>query len=242
MTLKKYSFFFWFNLTLFLIVVTAFPLRALLKPENLPPIRLSLHIHAVSTGIWYFLILIQSYLVKKNKYKTHVLLGWISIALAIVLVWSGTIIIFEYWYRTDDFALFFGSILSLIMFSICYVLGIWFRKDLEFHKRIMVFASISCISPALTRYSLIFGIPFGWHNLVWIALALAIPFYDYKRKKKINNASKIGVMLLALIFLGMILFAGPPKLPAKNITKTLTAKPELNLTRSSLNGKYFNIL
>lgn len=213
---KKYTFFFWLSLLLFLIVVTAFPLRALLKPENLPPVRLSLHIHAVSTGLWYFLILLQSYLVTKNKYKVHELLGWISVALSIILVWSGTIVIFEYWHRTDDFALFFGSILSLIMFSICYILGILYRKDLEFHKRIMIFASVSCISPALTRYSLIFGIPFGWHNLVWIALALVIPIYDYRNNKKISNASKIGVLLLALIFIGMILFAGPPKLPVEN--------------------------
>lgn len=214
---KNYSFFFWYSLMLFLIVVTAFPLRALLKPENLPPIRLSLHIHAISTGLWYFLILIQSHLIVKNRYKSHRNLGWISIALSIILVCSGTIIIFEYWERTEDFALFFGSILSLIMFSICYILGIWYRKDLAFHKRIMIFASISCISPALTRYSLILSIPFGWHNFVWIALALAIPIYDFRTSKKVNNASKIGIILLVLIFVAMIIFAGPPNLPVESI-------------------------
>lgn len=196
-----------YALLLFLVPLIGFPLHAILQPEALPPMRFVLHLHAVSAGFWFMLVIAQSFLMSKRNYKLHAKLGWWSIALAILVALSGVIITQQFYERTGNFHFYFGSLISFGMFGLFYVLGILRRKDKAFHKRIMIFATISLMPAATNRFAFIFGLDPSLSGPIWIALAALVPIYDLVTLRRITMASVVGIAVWAAMLVSMANFA-----------------------------------
>ena len=207
-TMRKFSFWGGYALVLLLIPVVFFPLRALVQTEQLPPMRLELHIHAISSGLWCVLVLAQSILIRNRNLRLHRTLGWWSIGLAVILVVSGLLINYQFYLRLDLYRAYLGGIVSMIMFSVFFAAGIAARRSPGFHKRMMVFATICCMPAPLNRVAFVTGVsPEILSGPVWLALAAVVPIYDLVTQRKLSSASWLGLVIWVLAVAFMTNFA-----------------------------------
>lgn len=204
-----------YALVLFLVPLFGFPLHAILQPDRLPPMRFELHVHAVSSGLWFILVIGQSFLISKRKHGIHRKLGWTAIGLAVAVVVSGVWITIQFYDRTDFYSFYLGSLVSFAMFAGFFASGVIWRKNIEFHKRMMIFATISLMPAALNRFAFLLGISPGVSGPVWIMLAMLVPLYDLVTLRRLTKASLAGIAVWAVMLVIMISFAGPPTPPSQ---------------------------
>ena len=93
---------------------------------------------------------------------------------------SGIAISFSFLDRLGDRAFFpfFAGIVNFIQFSGFYALGVLKRRDSEFHKHMMLFASISLVLPAFNRIIFSFDLPRVIAPVGWVVLFTVVPIYD----------------------------------------------------------------
>lgn len=123
------------------LVVLAFWLSyfsALLKQENF-----RMHIHGGLMILWCGLLIIQPYLIKTKKKKTHQLLGKLSYFLVPLIAFS-TIDLFKYRINQlstlSEIDVFFTAsvLIALAVFLLFYGLAIYFRKNAAVHARFIL--------------------------------------------------------------------------------------------------------
>lgn len=205
---RSLTFFFWFNAILCVIIFSAFTLRALLDTDGLPPMRLSLIVHAVTSALWMLLVPLQSWLVSTRRLKIHRPLGWASVGLAISVVLSGIVISIEFYDRTTlenefsnpgfdatVFGFTFGGVLSVVLFGICYTAALVRLRDIAFHKRMMTFASVFIFPPAFNRLVFAFDWPLQVTNISFLFVLAALPIYDRRTEGNLTRASKAALVL-----------------------------------------------
>jgi len=213
---RELNIFFWFSLFLLVFAITAFTLRAWLDAENLPSMGNSLVVHAIACGLWLAYVPTQAYLIAKRRITIHQTLGWASVVLAIAVVSSGVIISFEFLermeanaiFRDRAFFFFFAGIVNFALFFSFYTLAIVRRRDREFHKRMMMFASVVLIPPAFNRLVFAFDLPPSVTNIGWLFLVFVIPIYDRWKEGRLTSGSKIGLGLVALGIFTVIVGTG----------------------------------
>lgn len=182
-----------FAIALFMVPLIGFPLHAIIQPDRVPPMRFVLHLHAVSAGFWFMLVIAQSFLISKRNYKLHKTLGWWSIGLAVVVLVSGVIVTAQFYDRSGMWPFTLGSYISFGMFGLFYVLGILRRKTGAFHKRMMLFATIALMPAATNRFAFVFGLDPALSGPIWLATAALIPIYDLTTTRRISPASLIAI-------------------------------------------------
>lgn len=202
-------FFFFYALALFAIVVSAFPLHALVNGDHLPPMRPHLHVHAISMGLWYGLMVAQTALIARGRAGLHKALGLASLALVPVMLATGIFISWENMQRTGDDTIFIANSANATVFLIFYALALFNRAKAELHKRFMLFAGLALMLPAFARVAYIFHITAFAVLPMWLAFLLAVPVYDLISQRKIKLASAIGVGV-NLLYIATLLAMGPP--------------------------------
>jgi len=114
-------------------------------------------IHGIVFSVWMLLFLAQSWLVFSNRVRVHRSLGYAGVAVAVGIVVTGAVTTVMFVPRALGFGLatgnivgiFVGNFVSLILFSIFVGLALWWRKKPPHHKRMMYFATLSILGPAL---------------------------------------------------------------------------------------------
>lgn len=203
-TLPKPSIWGVFAIALFLVPLIGFPLHAIVQPNRLPPMRFVLHAHAVSAGLWFILVITQSFLISKRNYKLHKTLGWWSVGLAIVVLVSGLIVTAQFYERRGMWGFTLGSYISFGMFALFYICGLLGRKNGGFHKRMMLFATIALMPAATNRFAFVFGLDPSLSGPIWIATASLIPIYDLITTRRVSRASMIAIA----VWIGMSMAVG----------------------------------
>lgn len=190
---KTPSYFSVVSLILLILVIVGFASRAIFFPDRLPPGRLTLYIHIIVTGGWFVLLLLQTALISVRKHKLHMQLGRYSIGLGIAIFISGIVMVIENNMREFLWIQVVSNSMNMITFAILFGMGIQYRRKLPFHKRMMIFASLAMMSPALARLSdALIGNPI-LATPIWLALLASVPIYDWVSEQKINRASIIGI-------------------------------------------------
>lgn len=202
LTFPRSSFYFNYSLFMLFLVFAGFGLNAVMNPEKLPPGSPVVYIHGVIMFVWYILIVIQSGLIRSGNKPLHQKLGKTSLIFAIGIVVSGIWMSVVHYGRPDGFVFTTINTFILINFIILYYLAWTTRFQPEFHKRYMIFVSLSVIFPALGR--IILGLNFNEYISVplWILFVLVVGVYDFKSREKIHPATKIGTLM---IFIGIVL-------------------------------------
>ncbi|KPP82574.1 MAG: hypothetical protein HLUCCA04_00520 [Oceanicaulis sp. HLUCCA04] len=155
-------FFFVYSLVLFGIVAVFFPLHALVNADYLPPIRPVLHIHAVLTGSWFALIVLQTWLIGQGRTGLHKALGASSIVLVLAMLPTGVWVSYENFQRTGAAQIFYSNCVNVTFFALYYAMALNWRKTAALHKRFMMLASLSIMFPALARVGYVFDLnPFA---------------------------------------------------------------------------------
>lgn len=202
-------FFFFYTLALFAIVVSAFPLHALVNGDHLSPMRPHLHLHAVSMGLWFALMVVQTSLIARGRAGLHRTLGIASLALVPVMLGTGLFISWENMVRTGDSTIFIANGANAIVFLIFYGLALFNRAKAALHKRFMLFAGLALMLPAFARVTYIFQLNEYLVLPIWLVFLLAVPAYDLIRERKIKTASAIAIGV-NILYIGALLAMGPP--------------------------------
>ncbi len=178
---------------LFLIILTIF---AFWKSyfgilNNLPETATKIiHIHASIMLIWLLMLLVQAWLIRNKKFKTHRFIGRTSYVFAPILIWSGLILIHEVFNRTpDDIPVEFArlnvySFGQLFIFLVMWSLAIYYRKNVNLHMRFMISTAFAI------GIAIIFRIFFFW-----------IPNFDSFSPALIGSWAVMSIMLIILITL-----------------------------------------
>jgi hypothetical protein len=114
------------------------------------------HLHGLTATIWYLLLIIQPYLIRKGNIKSHRLYGMASLFIAGGVVFSAAQIIpgnFTNENLSDHlkYGLSFFDFLILIGFSVSVMMAIKTIKNTFDHVRWMVSTSFWALMPALSR-------------------------------------------------------------------------------------------
>lgn len=179
-----------------------------LKPFiTAPPLASYLvHIHGAIMTAWVTLFIAQVFLVRTKNVRIHQTLGYLGIALAVLIVIVG--------FFTAVAAAKNGAastpqgfpllaflaipIFDLVTFSVLFAAAVYYRKRPANHRRLMLVLAISLLPPAIARIRVeslqalgplfFFGLP--------TLLCLIVLFYDRWLSRKFN-----WVMVYAILFL-----------------------------------------
>ena len=167
-------------------------LKALFDSPALPSVVV--HLHGVVMTAWFVLFLVQARLIAVGNVNLHRRLGMASIALVVLIVIIGTLT-----------ALYSGKagrgppgppplafmaipLMGMVSFPTLYAAALyWRRTRTDIHKRLMVLASLSMLTPAIARVPfenggvpLFFGLTY--------AILIAVIAIDTLRNRRLHPA------------------------------------------------------
>lgn len=193
---SRSPFFFYYACILLLVVTGGFGFHALIKPANLPPVSLTLKFHAVFTYSWYVLFTIQTGLIRTKRPALHMRLGKLSLALALGVVITGILISIAHYQRKPEGLVFMGGLVNMANFSLLYGSAILMRKTADWHKRLMLFAGIAMMAPALARIVRAADLSEFAALPMWLLMIFVPAIYDLTSIKKLHKATLFGIALI----------------------------------------------
>lgn len=183
-----------------------------------PGLPLLLHVHGAIFTLWVLIFVAQPAFIARGSVALHRKIGWIGAALAAAMLVMGTAATI-YAIRYDFVPGFFPRPIFLVMnligiavFAGLVAAGIAFRKRAEWHKRLMLCATISILGPGLGRLLPMgaFGTAAPLVMFGVIALfAFAGPVADLITLRRVHRAYIWGVsaILLSMAVIGPVAFS-----------------------------------
>ncbi len=191
------------------------PIFAARYPEVAPIV----HLHGWTFFLWYLLFPLQAGLIGRKNYKQHMALGRASLALAVVMVFSGMVVISARVSKSFEFveptywSIHGIQILStLVLFGYFYTRGFLNRGQGELHKRFMVLASVSALGAAMFR--ILMGLLGPVEYATWAGILLTNIFilvgmaWDYKVLGRIHPVYIKGLAIILTLEGGSMLLGG----------------------------------
>lgn len=123
-----------------------------------PPINLLLHLHSIAFTAWFVLFVIQTRLIAKQDYRTHMRLGIAGLVLAAVVVVLGVATAVESasaprlrggGMNSQQFV--FVPLFAISLFAVLVAAAALLRKRAQLHKRLMILAMLSVLGPPVAR-------------------------------------------------------------------------------------------
>jgi hypothetical protein len=167
-----------------------------------PPLYPLLHVHGFIMTSWFLLFGIQTWLVEVRRTDLHRRLGLFGVILASMMLIFGAIVVTinAREGRVPDGApipvILSLSYVNLFVFGLFVGAAIYFRRRSEFHKRLMLLATLNLLSAAINRIPLDF-IESGGLLAVFGLLDLFILIcvvYDTARHRRLHPAFAWGAL------------------------------------------------
>lgn len=135
------------------------------------------HIHAVSAVLWMLLLIMQPILIKTGRLALYRAVGKLSYFLAPLLVFSVLLLAHNRirlapaeLFGIQTYILYLQVSLALV-FSGLYIAGIWFKRNMRIHSRMMFCTAVTLIDPIAIR--IMFWVdPTPAFNYQWVSFAL----------------------------------------------------------------------
>jgi len=194
-----------------------------------------LAIHAFILSFWFVGQVIQSTLVQTGHRNMHRTIGAVAAGLAAGVFITGIVVTVCAIPHAEEFGitsraglnvLVVSNTMNLLVFFILVSMALYFRSKPQYHKRLMVIASIAIIGPAVSPFralgqflgallpqSVAIPVPLFF----WIVLVASIVIYDLSVGGRVHRAT---------------LWGGGMKIAATLVT--------LSLVNSGLAGSYVN--
>ncbi len=183
---------------------------------------LLLAIHGTVFTLWIVLFVAQPAIVARGSLKLHRRIGWIGAGLAAAMVVMGLAATF-YAVHSNAMPSFFPPSLFLVMNTIGIAVfgglvtaGVMQRKKAEWHKRLMLCATISILGPGVGRLLPMesFGraAPLVMFAVI-LMFGLAGPIYDVIIRRRVHPAYIWGVstIVVSMLITGPIAFTPAAK-------------------------------
>jgi hypothetical protein len=172
---------------------------------EVPAPPMILHVHAAFYVLWLALVTLQILWVEVGKLRWHMQLGWLTVAVSVLMVPLGLTAAFVDQARQvaqPDYAPQFLSLEfeEAIAFSVFMVGGVIYRRRPAAHKRLMLIAAIAISDAGFARIMKT-DVPglFGWWlQYFWgiFLLLIAMGAWDLWRRRRIHPALLFGAALL----------------------------------------------
>jgi hypothetical protein len=188
----------WAAVALALIVFVGFArsfyLRAEFGKQALP---LPLQLHGLVLTSWFVLFFVQTYLVAAHRVDLHRRLGVFGAGLAAVVLAVGsiTLVVAAAHHSVLGSDLFFQLLigfdgLHILVFAGLVAYAVVLRRQPEFHKRLMLLATISLLPPAIGRITLIFTRRGSFFAVLvaMVACVLVVIVADTSRHRRLHPA------------------------------------------------------
>jgi hypothetical protein len=187
-----------------LVVFAGFARTYFLKTVfGTPPLYPLLHVHGIVMTSWFLLFGTQTWLVEANRTDLHRRLGVIGVLLALVILVVGAAVVTI---NAREARVPAGapvpvimslSYVSLLVFGVLVGAAIYFRGRSEFHKRLMLLATLNLLSAAVNRIPLDFiasGGLLAVFGLVDLFVVVCV-VYDTLRHRRLHPAFAWGGLL-----------------------------------------------
>jgi hypothetical protein len=171
-------------------------------PPELTPL---LHWHGAAFTLWMVLLVAQTSLVASGRIAIHRKLGVAGVLLAACMIVLGGMVAIT---RAAEGALgppgipplVFLSVplVGLVVFAALLGAAIYFRRRPDFHKRLMLIATMELITAAIARWPGVLPLgPLGFFGLTDL-LIVVIAIYDYLTRGRIHAATLWGGLFLVV--------------------------------------------
>lgn len=167
------------------------------------------HLHGLIFSLWIVFLVTQTLLVARKRTDLHRRLGMVGLALAVMMVMDA------FYLQVRNLkqgvtvpgvpaTVFFGiAFADLVVFGALLSAGFSYRRRPDVHKRLMMLATISLLTPATARFALMAltfipvpGIFLGWLILDLLILVLAV--FDYRTLGRLHRATIFGGLFVLL--------------------------------------------
>jgi hypothetical protein len=182
-----------------------FYLRGTFNPDR--DLSILLHVHGFASSAWIVLFLLQTVLIVNGSPSLHRRLGWVMAGLAACIVMLMAAAIVEQLRRVPaepppPIALAL-SVFDIIVFSTLVSSAIYLRKRADWHKRLLLSATILLLGAPMVRIVVLFGV----HDipkimLLWPVMTdlVFVPCFicDFLTRRKVHPAYLVGLGLIML--------------------------------------------
>lgn len=200
----------WFFMGMALIMVASmfigfaptFYLRSYFRPTDVsgsPDLPTYLVVHGIVLTAWFLLFFVQTLLIARDAPGIHRRLGVLGALLAVGVVVLGAVATLRAIPRLPDGTpIIIGNMVGLLMFSLFFVCGVYFRRRPATHKRFMLLASGNLIGPAFApQRGIGRALPLPWGPIVVVAPLVALIMHDFLRYR-LEAASLWGSLAMIL--------------------------------------------
>jgi hypothetical protein len=200
--------------TLLFIVLVGFTPTLYLRPYfDVPAMPMYVLVHGGVLTTWFVWFVVQASMVSADRIDVHRRLGIIGVVIGVAVVAAGLMAALGLIPRlsalgrdieanlTRNTMTVWANVGLLVPFGIFLSLAVRFRRRADFHKRLMLLASISIVGPALGRWAVFPAMQLSEVRMVneviygfgvLLALLLALVFYDVITTKRIHPVTTWG--------------------------------------------------
>ncbi len=182
-----------------------------------PELPALVHVHAVVMTLWIATFIAQARLVAARRVDLHRRLGLFGAALAGTVLVVGAATAIEAARRgvspgPPPLVFLAIPLAELVLFALFVGTALWMRRRSDVHKRLMLLATLSILTPAIARLPIdalhSAGLPAFF--AVTDVIVLACVAWDTARNRRLHPAFGWGVPLLLLSQPARVLLAGSP--------------------------------
>lgn len=211
--------YFWLCLSTSIVAFTGFTITYFgpMIRGQYAPVSPTVHLHGWTFFLWYGLLPLQAALIGARRVSVHRVLGKASVVLALAMIGTGLVVVgaqMEMARQPDGspFWQFLGPsiFVTLVLFAAFYGLALRFRRQREFHKRLILLASTGALGAAGFRIA---GVLVGFGPLAGIlgilapnVIVLAAILVDLKRGDGLHPVFRYGLPVSIALEGGMLLF------------------------------------
>jgi hypothetical protein len=186
------------GLLLLALILLGFGGRALTRGEETPPEASVLLPHIACIGAWYLLFVVQAWLIGQRRRGLHRMLGYASLPLSAALLWTSVLVMAANYRLKGDAPLVFFNVLNLSQFAAMYGVAVLRVRDTALHKRLMLYASVAMMPPALVRIIQALGLPEPVTVLLIVGLWVPGFRHDLATRGRVHPGTWIGVGVIAV--------------------------------------------
>lgn len=197
-----------------------FALRGFVDPVNAP---FWVHLHGVAMLAWLGLLIVQPTLEARGELALHRRFGWAGAGLAALIVCLGiftglaslTLHRFPPFFSAPYFLAL--TVIEALAFGLAVMAAIRRRSDTEWHRRLMIGATIVILEPALGRI-LPMPLMIGWSDipvaLIQLAVVGIVALHDRRTLGRVHPATKAVALLVIAVRVTIYLLSLTPPVAA----------------------------
>jgi uncharacterized membrane protein YozB (DUF420 family) len=172
------------------------------------PMSVLLHVHGIVFSAWVTVFLVQTFLITRGARRLHQQLGWVAVCVAVTMVILVVAAMIEQLRRVGGFpppplALALSAF-DIIVFAILVSAAVYYRKQPDWHKRLMLSATILLLGAPMFRVVIHYAGITDMSKVGIVSTLLVDAFflpcfaYDLVTRRRLHPAYIVALVLIVL--------------------------------------------